>query len=954
MFWYFRIGFMVCKCFMDCLQTFLIEIYCFEVFLMIFRIKMSSKRNNSLQKVVRMSKMTKLQKNFISNKHTFDRREVMNSPNKRKVKKEKSSKQINIDTNDLEDRRKSKSRKNITVERELPNKTFDARLMYRTAKKDQLKKMNFHKYVSKTGRREHTSGSKGRGLTVDGDEGSKKLPPLRGRDITKSYDYEDNGILRERSEDILPNEVPWHHPNRSIRTNKIVNLYEGSMMELLATSTQGSGLIRNNKHVISHRPYDKKISARNSGYIDPNEREKIYIKRHLLKTRGVTALTKSVNIDTSTAITLINDIEKKKTMKDAKKLENIDLRRLIQKTNKDFKIALYKLCKATHDMKPKSLIINTPTEFEVIDTIPTLFKVSLEGLKPPITLNITYLSAVKDLIVYYSWKNYDPDKEDHDGAYKNPNRIYLNNKMKGNIRPGCKAYFSLHSYKGNFVRITARPNKEKANMSQNLVQENKEYAMINHGSAFDAKMADSMIDTIQEMKSTNEVYIPEVNVEPKLQSLANDPLHFQAFSMVIDKVRERMKKNKLKLQGNNFMKKNIALIKHWHEYKNEKREKVGFYHSNIENVQKKRDLILKLKREKKGIQVKEKEKLKEEERQIRKQQNLANSWYLLLAQSKMKQHISTINNLFQSKMYEIRVEERKAFIKWRLRFVTSLYLKKRGETVEVRNFRDIKKCMNFAHVMKEVKSSTAAKTIKMFLEDRISLKSLRTKTISTHFRLTRLARFCKKNYEENEKKRDKLDFEWRMAQGTLITKFSTDGSEKALAKEQKLINFDPDFKREILTEYLDRCKLRHANMFNKWRVHNEGKRIVGNASGLVDTGIFMITQGDQNPEEERIKSLRSLGYYRGDKKTLNESLKRLTTMTHGDDKSKNIQALPRTITDKEIFSDDSELSEGGYDQTKFESEAIEYLEGLLKVEAPPVLIYIPTEKVMRQLILRNL
>lgn len=72
------------------------------------------------------------------------------------------------------------------------------------------------------------------------------------------------------------------------------------------------------------------------------------------------------------------------------------------------------------------------------------------------------------------------------------------------------------------------------------------------------------------------------------------------------------------------------------------------------------------------------------------------------------------------------------------------------------------------------------------------------------------------------------------------------------------------------------------------------------------------------------------------------------------DESKKQPTMPRTTTDKEVFSNNSELSEGGYDQEKFENEAIAYLEGLLKLEAPPVLVYIPTEKVMRQLILRNL
>lgn len=92
----------------------------------------------------------------------------------------------------------------------------------------------------------------------------------------------------------------------------------------------------------------------------------------------------------------------------------------------------------------------------------------------------------------------------------------------------------------------------------------------------------------------------------------------------------------------------------------------------------------------------------------------------------------------------------------------------------------------------------------MFLEDKVLIKVLSTKTISAHFRLTRIANFCKKNYAENERKREKIDFIWKNEQANLISKFSKDGSEKVLKKEQNLINFDSDLKKQIISDYLDR------------------------------------------------------------------------------------------------------------------------------------------------------
>lgn len=115
-------------------------------------------------------------------------------------------------------------------------------------------------------------------------------------------------------------------------------------------------------------------------------------------------------------------------------------------------------------------------------------------------------------------------------------------------------------------------NKDNHSLLFNLVLENKEQAVVHHDKLLDSKVADSMIDTIQEMKSKNEVYVPELNAEPKLTNLANDPLHFQAFQMVIDKVRERMKKKKMKAQGDDFVKKNKFLTKYWNEYELERRK----------------------------------------------------------------------------------------------------------------------------------------------------------------------------------------------------------------------------------------------------------------------------------------------------------------------------------------------------------------------------------------------
>jgi hypothetical protein len=122
----------------------------------------------------------------------------------------------------------------------------------------------------------------------------------------------------------------------SIRTSRIVNMFEGSAMDVFAHQSNYSGLV----------PSFSKIdeSHRNSGSVKHNkDKDSIYIKRHLLKTRGVTALTRSMNNNAKNTITQINRIERHRSSQNNKKIEKVNLEELINDTKKEFKIALYEL-----------------------------------------------------------------------------------------------------------------------------------------------------------------------------------------------------------------------------------------------------------------------------------------------------------------------------------------------------------------------------------------------------------------------------------------------------------------------------------------------------------------------------------------------------------------------------------------------------------------------------------
>lgn len=113
----------------------------------------------------------------------------------------------------------------------------------------------------------------------------------------------------------------------------------------------------------------------------------------------------------------------------------------------------------------------------------------------------------------------------------------------------------------------------------------------------------------------------------------------------------------------------------------------------------------------------------------------------------------------------------------------------------------------------------AATKIHDFLADLVSTKILKTKCFSTCFRLKRLADFCRENYSKNQEKKKALKSIWEREVLTLVSKFANKDTTEAKEKEQKLINFPSETVDVIICDYLDRCKLRHSNLYLRWRQH---------------------------------------------------------------------------------------------------------------------------------------
>ena len=50
-----------------------------------------------------------------------------------------------------------------------------------------------------------------------------------------------------------------------------------------------------------------------------------------------------------------------------------------------------------------------------------------------------------------------------------------------------------------------------------------------------------------------------------------------------------------------------------------------------------------------------------------------------------------------------------------------------------------------------------------------------------------------------------------------MIKFRNSSNEEENEKEDMLLNIPNDRRDKIITEYLDRCKLRHSNLYYEWR-----------------------------------------------------------------------------------------------------------------------------------------
>jgi len=168
----------------------------------------------------------------------------------------------------------------------------------------------------------------------------EKLPPLKNSKISQSIDHTDQP-KHLKDDQILQTH---HKKTLSICGQKIMDLDDETACNLISQNSRGSGLMSS----IDKFRKNAELSSNSINQDSPNKSKvdnngTIYLKRHLLKTRGISSLTRSFNNDTNTVMHLMNRIEKKQFYIENKQLENINLSKIITETSKGFKVALYDL-----------------------------------------------------------------------------------------------------------------------------------------------------------------------------------------------------------------------------------------------------------------------------------------------------------------------------------------------------------------------------------------------------------------------------------------------------------------------------------------------------------------------------------------------------------------------------------------------------------------------------------
>lgn len=82
-----------------------------------------------------------------------------------------------------------------------------------------------------------------------------------------------------------------------------------------------------------------------------------------------------------------------------------DIQKILQTTNKEIQLAKYKISRVVDDGSHHIVLENrVMREFNILDEIPILCRITLKGMEPPLTITLIQ-TAKSDLTIYGSYKS---------------------------------------------------------------------------------------------------------------------------------------------------------------------------------------------------------------------------------------------------------------------------------------------------------------------------------------------------------------------------------------------------------------------------------------------------------------------------------------------------------------------------------------------------------------------
>eukprot|EP00347_Sterkiella_histriomuscorum_P022055 403331844 len=636
---------------------------------------------------------------------------------------------------------------------------------------------------------------------------------------------------------------------------------------------------------------------------------------------------------------------------------HIDTQSMIKSANKEMKTLLFTLNKVIKNGEEQHKLINENhnTDIDIFEGIIYNLKINLSDKNPPGVLHITYTNIQKDLLIYISRSCKEPNEDNNQGKYSNPNKIVFNGIKHGNTTFFKERflYLTMQSSKGSSIRLNLNfkqeimkqvPPQTQAPLASNVVVDpnNPDGTLGNN---------DPNVTQVHELEQfslgVGSQKQKKQALERQLKAFMSDDKSFQEFKY---RINELKKNRQLKLKshitnrklspngsphnGENIIDRNCNLVPHYKQYESEKRKLMGELTSQqISKAKQLRDQFELQAREKNLFLINrwehyraQAQQEKQREDELRKMVDLIIFWNKHVKADIMVRKIAKqIFEKREEKIKRIRIN----FKAKRFQNKCKAYFQRKGTTRVLRNSNTIRYALSNINQLINPNIEQQAKTTfldflrvyskKFFIK--VKIKQFFEKLISIQKRFSNYVFQMHQRFEVLQKY-----YAQELSKMILQIVKIKQKTKKQKDLLQKLREITDSMRDRVLAKYLDKCKHENAIRFFDWRKKVMNKQLDKEQQFAMSLRMGRIKRSDtllfQNTEEVLQKELKKLEENNIDGRGSKE----------GQRSKKDLQQKP---------SNQTFLTENGE----------ETLDQLVS-DAPLTFQYVPVLQVMRQLIIK--